>query len=437
MEQDSIIISISKHRENESKYNGEIHKKQSIINKNNKNIMDYKNKIIRCKSTTTIKSYYDKISKLEANNSKLQKEVGNLQKKDMAEQKEINRLERLLLNTNSINNNLESKKMIVENSIVEDNISKKNYHDIINDFCKLIKREGLKTHYGIISNIQDSGNSGGNGRILFGKLNKHEVAIKILFNNEKSKINRFFDEFINTFMSLQKEKGIVELYLYEEYNYNGEIIRYIIMKNYIGNLSNNKPEVNESNTIKLFYDLCNIIKEIHKVNIVHRDIKPENILIDENNDIVLSDFGIAFFDPEEYQFTGHTLNRELLGNRKFSAPEQGNKGTEPHVTMDIFALGQITQWFVTGDTHSGTGRKSLSSVLSENTIYYLDKIIDKCLRANPKERYQNIDEIFSDLDKYSIKNIDNKKEEKTNYSFGNNYKSSKDVMDIGEKIIVI
>ena len=393
MDTDIIITNISRHRGNESRYNEEIHKKQSKINQNNRSIMDYRNKITKTKSLTTIKSYYNKIATFENNNTKLQKEVGNLQKKAMAEQKEINRLEKQLLNANNSSNNsniiLEDNINMVDDFIVEKDNIHKTYSDSINDFCKLIKKQGLKTHYGLISNIKDPGNQGGNGKILFGELNKHEVAIKVLYNNERSKINRFFDEFVNVFMTLQKEKGIVELYLYETYKFEGEEIHYIIMKKYNGNLLKNKPEVNETNTIKLFLDLCNIIKKIHEVNIIHRDIKPENILIDENNDIVLCDFGIAFFDPEEYEYTGHTLYKEVLGNRKFSAPEQANKGTAPHVTMDIYALGQIMQWFVIGDIHSGTGRKTLNTVLNENLIYGLDQIIDKCLRSDPKERYQS------------------------------------------------
>lgn len=326
---------------------------------------------------------------------------------------------------------------MVDDFIVEKDNIHKTYSDSINDFCKLIKKQGLKTHYGLISNIKDPGNQGGNGKILFGELNKHEVAIKVLYNNERNKINRFFDEFVNVFMTLQKEKGIVELYLYETYKFEGVEIHYIIMKKYNGNLLKNKPEVNERNTIKLFLDLCNIIKKIHEVNIIHRDIKPENILIDENNDIVLCDFGIAFFNPEEYEYTGHTLYKEVLGNRKFSAPEQANRGTVPHVTMDIYALGQIMQWFVIGDTHSGTGRKTLNTVLNKRLIYGLDQIIDKCLRSDPKERYQSMEELYMDIDKFGIKLIEKLKEETIDDFFKDDYEVEQDGLGIGEKIVVI
>lgn len=439
MDVDSMIMSISRHRENKSKYDEDIHKKQSKINENNRNIIDYKSRISKTKNISSIKSYYSKIATLEKNNAKLQKEIGTIQRKSMNESKEINRLEKQLLNHDSISS-YDERKIIEENSSDMEmnvvNINNKPYKDIISEFCKLIKKDGLNTKYGKIIEIVDSGNQGGNGRILFGNLNNHEVAIKVLYNNESGKINRFFNEFVNVFMSLQKVKGIVELYLYETIEYEGQDIYYIVMKRYKGNLLKNRPELNEKNTVKMFYDLCSIIEQVHKVNIIHRDIKPENILIDENNEIVLSDFGIAYFDPNEY--TGHTLMREFLGNRKFSAPEQDDKGVEPHVTMDIYALGQIIQWYVTGNTHSGTGRKELNSIVNGNMMYGLDKIIDKCIRFNPKERYQNIGEIYNDLEKYNVKVINEEEKEIFEDDFWRDESIyEKNGLGLGDKIEVI
>ncbi len=443
METNNRIMKISRHKGNISKYNEEIHKKQSKINSNNKNIMDCKNKISKTKNISSIKSYYGKIATLEFNNAKLNKEIRVLQRKSMSEQKEANRLEKQIIN-NSVNNNyIKSDENIFLESDDTDNIideieeekSIKPYVEIVKDFCKDIKRNGLDTKYGKISEIKDAGTQGGNGRILFGKLNNHDVAIKVLYNNENGKINRFYNEFLNVFMSLQKVKGIVELYLYESIEYDGGKIYYIIMKKYKENLAKTKIERNERNIVKLFIDLCNIIEQIHNTNIVHRDIKPENILIDEKNEVVLSDFGIAYFNPNEYENTGHTMAGEILGNRKFSAPEQSNKGIEPHVTMDIYALGQIMQWFVTENTHSGTGRKELHSVTNGAMIRYLDIIIDKCIRFDPQERYQSINEIYEDLKKYDISIKDNEiAEEKFNFQ---DYEVERDGLGLGDEIVVI
>lgn len=443
MDIDSMISSISRHRDKINKYREEIHKKQSKINSNNGKKMDYKSKITRTKNISTIKSYYNKIATLESDNEKIQKEISSLMRKEMNEQKELNRLEKQVLNNSITNSNMISSEEIMPNIVNTEIKSEeeeiiKPYNEVVSDFCKNIKKNGLITRYGKIDGISDLGNQGGNGRVLFGNLNNHEVAIKVLFKNEKRKINRFFIEFVNVFMSLQKAKGIVELYLYEKIEYEGQDIYYIVMKKYQGNLLKNKPDLNEKNTVKLFYDLCYIIEQVHKANIIHRDIKPENILIDENNEIILSDFGIAYFDSTQYEYTGHTLVREFLGNRKFSAPEQDDKGTEPHVTMDIYALGQIIQWYVTGNTHSGTGRKELNTVINGNMMFELDRVVDKCIRFDPKERYQSINEIYNDLEKYNIEIRDEvKKPTWKDDFFSEESTYEKNDLGLGEEIVVI
>ena len=283
------------------------------------------------------------------------------------------------------------------------NIGAKEYKDVVTQFCKKIKKENLSTKYGVITDIKVNENQGGNGRVLFGKLNNHEVAIKILYNNTEEKINRFFLEFINVFMSLQKEFGIVEMYLYDYEVFKEQKIHFIIMKKYLNNLNYKAEELNEFYVKKLFLNLCDILTKIHKVGVIHRDIKPENILMDNEFNIVLTDFGIAYFDPDNYEFTGHTVANERLGNREFSAPEQNKKGAVPHPTMDIYSLGQIMQWYVTGNTHIGSGRKNLNDILKSDFGSSLDFIVEKCIRNNPEERYQNMDEIYQDIEKFNIK----------------------------------
>ena len=131
------------------------------------------------------------------------------------------------------------------------------------------------TRYGIITDIYADGNSGGNGRVLFGNLNKKSVAIKVLYQKDENKRTRFKEEFINVLMNLQKVPGVVEQYLYDEVNVEGSTISYIIMRQYNSQLKN--KDVTEDKAINLFLDLCRIFKEIHNVGIIHRDLKPENI----------------------------------------------------------------------------------------------------------------------------------------------------------------
>ena len=138
---------------------------------------------------------------------------------------------------------------------------------------------------------------------------------------------------------------------------------------------------------------------IHKQGIFHRDLKPDNILIDEEGRLFIADFGIAYYNPEIFEKTGHTTEGERLANFDFSAPEQRNSETIPNATMDIYAIGQITQWLVFGKTTKGTHRKRLYEKFNTPRMHFLDDIVDKCLNDDPQERFQSVEEIFNEIEK--------------------------------------
>lgn len=278
----------------------------------------------------------------------------------------------------------------------EDYDDKKDFNDIVKDFCKNVKKDGLQTRYGMIKNIIDPGFQGGNGKVLFGKLNDKDVAIKILITEEEKKKLRFFEEFLNVLMALEKVRGVVELYLFDILRIEGKEIQYIVMKKYDKNLSKVQIKT-QDDLIKFALELAEIIDNVHDNGIIHRDIKPENIMMDDNKKLILTDFGIAYYDPNEFENTAHTVSKELLGNRGFSAPEQLIKGVSPKVTMDIYSYGQILQFIVTGSPHIGTDKINIGRFINGDKISIIDKIISKCLRFEPEKRYQSMKEIIKEL----------------------------------------
>jgi Protein kinase domain. len=173
------------------------------------------------------------------------------------------------------------------------------------------------------------------------------------------------------------------------------------MKLYDCSLEKKQESKNSEELNRLLNFLLDTVEKIHDNGIIHRDIKPENILV-EGEGFVLADFGIANYNPEMFEIRARTGTKERLGNRLFSAPEQEDSGVTPHATMDIYAIGQVLQWYATGKTHRGTGRQSILAIFPDTNI--IDLIVEICLNNNPKDRFQSINEIRAFIKSKSRKN---------------------------------
>lgn len=273
--------------------------------------------------------------------------------------------------------------------------------DIKNIVIEHIKKEKkVISSFGEILIDNPSIGQGGNGIVFECKLSgneytKNHFAVKFLtITGSKDKTSRFISEFFNV-SCLPSNPYVIKNISFENVNIQGKVVPMIIMKRYESNLAgfrkkNKNPSFDELN--KLLEFLIQSLKFIHKNGIIHRDLKPENILIDEFGNYVLADFGIAKFNPEFFFISTKTKDTRLA-NRLFSAPEQSESNVEANETMDIWALGQLLQWFITGKTHNGIGRNPISNFYKSTFANTIDQIIEKCLEHNPKKRFSSISEI--------------------------------------------
>lgn len=263
--------------------------------------------------------------------------------------------------------------------------------------CIKDNNKTLRITLGEITNLKPIG-EGGNGLVYSGLLNGQELAIKFLVEESNRKLVRFKAEYFNINL-INRNKSIISYIDYDEITVNEKVFPIIIMKKYDGSLKSLKKdmEINEKELFRFYDFLINTLILIHTQGIIHRDLKPENILID-NNEYVLSDFGIASYNEEMFSYMAETQEKERLGNYNFSAPEQVYGGIEAKNTMDIYALGQLCQWFVFNETHKGTRRRCFTEVLGNtDKIEVLDDVINKCLANNADKRYQTIEEIVEDF----------------------------------------
>jgi len=262
------------------------------------------------------------------------------------------------------------------------------------------KNNQLGLLLGSVTELEKIG-EGGNGLVYSGVQNGKTIALKFLAESSMKKLIRFKAEYFNV-MNLNVNKLIVKYINYEEIAMDNDIeIPTIIMKKYAKSLNQYRKDtvINYENFVRLFQFLLNSLNLIHRCGIVHRDIKPENILVDEEGEFVLSDFGIANYDPELFMLKAETKENDRMANYAFSAPEQSQRDVKAHPAMDIYALGQLCQWYVYGVTHKGTGRKRITEKIQGEVVEIIDIIINKCIANDPPERYQSIEEITKHLER--------------------------------------
>lgn len=263
----------------------------------------------------------------------------------------------------------------------------------------------LNVHEGIYTTLgelkftnSDRIGQGGNGLVYSAKINEKEIAIKFLISDSERKHIRFKSEYFNTNYVRNELRNVVNMIHYDEIEIQeGVFIPYIIMTLYSKNLKkyrNEKDEITEEEFVKLLKFLFTTLNSVHRKGIIHRDLKPENILVDEKDKFVLTDFGIAHYEKEDFLIDNKTKKGERLANIEFSAPEQISNKYEVTQTADIYSMAQIMYWFVFGTVNRGTGAEYISQKYDWEDAYIYDGIIRRCLRNNPIERFQSIDEII-------------------------------------------
>jgi serine/threonine protein kinase len=156
---------------------------------------------------------------------------------------------------------------------------------------------------------------------------------------------------------------------------------------------------------KIIMQVCAALEYAHKAGIVHRDIKPANIMVLDNFEIKVTDFGIARFDSPHMSMTQTGI---AMGTPHYISPEQ-LRGENVDRRCDIFSLGVVAYELLTRKRpFAGNNISALiysitqtdpapPSTVDENIPGLFDMVVGRALAKDPLERYQSADQMAQDL----------------------------------------
>ena len=157
--------------------------------------------------------------------------------------------------------------------------------------------------------------------------------------------------------------------------------------------------------LRIALQLCTALEVVHRGHLIHRDLKPANILLQDDGNLKLLDFGIARA-ADESSITQHGM---LVGTVLYMSPEQV-RGDDLDARSDIFSLGAVLYHVMTGQLPypgesfpevcmailDGPPRRK-PSVVRPGFPLPLEQFLLRCLSANAADRYADATEALGGL----------------------------------------
>ena len=151
--------------------------------------------------------------------------------------------------------------------------------------------------------------------------------------------------------------------------------------------------------------LCEGLSEAHRLGVVHRDLKPQNIMVDEDGNARIMDFGIA----RSLRGKGITGTGVMIGTPEYMSPEQV-EGKEADQRSDIYSLGIILYEMLTGRVPF-EGETPLSIAvkqklekprdpkeLNDQITDDLGRLVLRCLEKDRSKRYESTEQVGRELE---------------------------------------
>jgi serine/threonine protein kinase/tetratricopeptide (TPR) repeat protein len=232
------------------------------------------------------------------------------------------------------------------------------------------------------------------------------IALKILLpgiSEDSSTIERFSNE-----LKIARQithKNVCRVYHFGKDGDNHYITMEYVQGENLKSFIKRSGQLTVSKAVHIGLQICDGLNEAHKLGVIHRDLKPHNIIIDEEGNAKVMDFGIA----QSVKTRGITGTGTVIGTPEYMSPEQA-EGKQVDPRSDIYSLGVILFEMVTG-TIPFDGETALSVAmkhksepppqpknLNENIPAPLNRLILKCLEKDKANRFQSVENLRTDLE---------------------------------------
>src|SRR5574344_1316720 len=267
----------------------------------------------------------------------------------------------------------------------------------------VIKGQKINDRYEILQTIGEGGMA--NVYLAKDSILGRNVAVKIL-RGDLASDEKFIKKFQREALSASSlsHPNIVEIYDVGEDDGNYFIVMEYIEGKNLKQLLKKRGNLTVHEVVDIMLQITSAMGVAHDSLIIHRDLKPQNILIKDDGEIKITDFGIAM----ALNATQLTQTNSAMGSVHYFPPEQAN-GKGSTLKSDVYSLGIMMFELLTGelpfrgDNAVEIALKHLRDPIPDirdinpNIPQSVENIIIKSTAKNQKNRYNNANEMHEDL----------------------------------------